>query len=57
MYLKVHDTPGGDQYVAHLNREEVVSLIRNLTTALNSDYDADNFAISLGHPVSTEEEE
>ena len=57
MILHVHDSPGGDQYVAHLNREEATNLVRNLSEALANNEDADQFSLTLGHPVPTDVQE
>lgn len=57
MYLHLHNTQGGDQYVAHLNREEAITLVKNLSSVLAENEEADAFSLSLGHPVDIEQEE
>lgn len=57
MLLHIHESPGGDIYVAHLNREEATSLVKNLSGALASNPESDQFSISLGHPVAVEGQE
>ena len=54
MLLHLHNSEGGDIYVAHLNREEAVNLVKNLSGALAENEDSDAFSISLGHPVAIE---
>lgn len=57
MYLHVHSTDGVDQYVAHLNREEAIALVKNLSGTLALNEEADAFSLNLGTVLPEVDEE
>lgn len=55
MFLHVHQTDRGDEYVAHISRDEAVNLIKNLSETMANNEEANNFSLSLGQVASEEE--